>query len=109
MGPASNERLGANEALYRDANEGIERGLWPGEGDRRVPFRCECAYLDCGETVALTGAEYERVRANPRRFIVTAGHEIPRAESVVERHADYLVVEKFGAAGAVAEQLDARD
>jgi hypothetical protein len=97
-----------NESLYRDANEGIERGLWPGEEDQRVPFRCECAQLECAETVALTPVEYERVRGDPRRFVVRAGHETPTAERVVERHPGYLVVEKVGEAAAVAEDRDPR-
>jgi hypothetical protein len=108
MDQVSNERIGNNEALFRETNEGIERGLWPGEADQRVPFRCECALLDCAEAVRLTPAEYEHVRAEPRRFVVVPGHEIPRAEVVVERHPSHLLVEKLGEAGAVAEELDPR-
>ncbi len=103
-----NKRIGINESLFREANEGIERGLWPGEEDRKVPFRCECARTDCAETVRLTPIEYETVRANPRRFAVIDGHEVPRAEVVIERHPAYLVVEKVGDAGSVAEELDPR-
>jgi len=105
----SNERIGSNESLFREANEGIERGLWPGEEDERVPFRCECARLECAEAVRLTPAEYEHVRADPRRFVVVPGHEILRAEVVVERRGGYLVVEKVGEAAEVAEELDPRD
>jgi hypothetical protein len=104
----SKKRIGLNEALFREANEGIERGLWPGEGDERVPFRCECAQPDCAEAVRLTAAEYERVRTNPRRFVVIAGHEILGAEVVVERYPGYLLVEKVGEAASVAEELDPR-
>jgi hypothetical protein len=104
----SNERIGVNESLYREANEGIRRGLWPGEEDHRVAFRCECARIDCAETVRLTPAQYEHVRADPRRFAVVAGHEALDAESVVERHDGYVVVEKVGEAAVVAEDLDPR-
>ena len=104
----SNARIGANESLFRETNEGIERGLWPGEGDQRVPFRCECARPDCAEPVRLTPAEYEHVRADPRRFVVVARHEVARAEVVVERYPDYLLVEKVGEAATVAEELDPR-
>lgn len=104
----SNKRIGANESLFRETNEGIERGLWPGETDQRVPFRCECARLDCAEAVRLTPGEYERVRTNPRRFILVAGHEIPDAEFVVDRYADYVVVEKVGEAASMAEERDPR-
>lgn len=108
MDDVSNERIGLNESLFRETNEGIERGLWPGEEDRRVPFRCECARPDCGEAVRLTPAEYEHVRAHPRRFVVLPGHEILRAEVVVERRPEYLLVEKVGEAASVAEALDPR-
>lgn len=107
MDDVSNQRIGANESLFRETNEGIERGLWPAE-DQRVPFRCECARPDCAQPVRLTPDEYERVRANPRRFAVVAGHEIARAEFVVERHPGYLLVEKVGEAASVAEELDPR-
>ncbi len=108
MDDVSTARIGANESLFRETNEGIERGLWPGDGDQRVPFRCECARPDCAEPVRLTPTEYERVRANPRRFFVVPGHEVVRAELVVERHPDHLLVEKVGTAASVAEELDPR-
>jgi hypothetical protein len=108
MDDVSNKRIGNNESLFRETNEGIERGLWPGEGDQPVPFRCECAWADCAEVVRLTPGEYERVRANPRRFVIVAGHEAPGAEFVVERHLGYLLVEKVGDDASVAEELDPR-
>ena len=38
--------------------------------------------------VALTLAQYEAVRANPRRFVIVRGHELPEVEVVVERHGE---------------------
>jgi hypothetical protein len=100
-------RIGRNESLFREVNEAIRRGLWPGEEGEQVRFRCECAQLDCNGVVTLTAAQYTRVRANPRRFLVLVGHELPEFESVVESGAGYLVVEKRDAAGAEAAALDA--
>jgi hypothetical protein len=108
MDSISHQRIGLNESLFRETNEGIERGLWPGEEDQQVPFRCECARPDCAESVRLTPAVYENVRANPRRFFVVPGHEVPGAEVAVEHHAGYLLVEKVGGAASVAEELDPR-
>lgn len=102
------QRLGANEAVFRRINEGIERGHWPGEEDSPVGFRCECAQLWCTDVIELSVREYESVRANPRRFIVLPGHECLEAEIVVERRATYLVVEKLDQAGATAEATDPR-
>jgi len=96
-----------NESVFRDVNEGIERGQWPGESDA-VGFRCECAQLGCNLLVNLTLVEYEGVRANPRRFLVVPGHELSSIESVVETQAGYVVVEKRDEAGEKAQAADPR-
>jgi hypothetical protein len=101
-------RLAANEDMFRDVNEGIARGQWPGDPEAPIGFRCECARLGCNVLVALTLAEYEAVRANPRRFVIVGGHELLEVESLVEPHGDYAVVEKVGAAGEEAERQDPR-
>lgn len=102
------ERLGANEAVFRQINERIERGHWPGEEDSPVGFRCECARLGCNDVIELSPREYERVRSNPRRFIVLPGHERLDIEVVVERSAGYLIVEKLNQAAEKAEETDPR-
>jgi len=102
------ERLAANESVFREINDGIERGQWPGEEDSPIGFRCECARLGCNELLELSVLEYEAVRANPRRFMVVAGHERLDAETVVERHPEYLVVEKLDQAGETADENDPR-
>ena len=102
------ERLGANEAVFRQINEGIERGHWPGEEDSPVGFRCECARLGCNDVIELSPREYERVRSNPRRFIVLPGHERLDVELVVERRSGYLIVEKLNQAAEKAEETDPR-
>ena len=102
------ERVARNEAIFREANEGIERGLWPEQHDERISFRCECARLGCSEPVAVLVADYERVRRDPRRFIVRNGLEVPDAEVVVERGEQWVVVEKRGRSGELAEELDPR-
>jgi hypothetical protein len=53
--------------------------------------------------------DYERIRADARRFALARGHEIAEAEVVVEEAAGYLVVEKVDVAGSVAEETDPRD
>ena len=108
MNDSVQERLGANEAVFREINEGIERGQWPGEENSPVGFRCECAQLGCNELVELSVTEYEHVRSNPKRFILLPGHERSDVEIVVERHPRYLVVEKFEEAGEKATETDPR-
>jgi hypothetical protein len=102
-------RIAANESAFREVNEAIERGLWPGEANSLVAFRCECASLDCDRLVELAPVEYEQVRSDPRRFFVLRGHELPEAEIVVEIHERYVVVEKMAAAGAMAQAENPRD
>jgi hypothetical protein len=101
-------RLAANETIFREVNEGIERGQWPGEDGDPVGFRCECAQLGCNLLVKLTLREYERVRSHPRRFMMVPGHEIPPVETVVEQYPDYVIVEKREAAGERAAECDPR-
>ncbi len=102
------ERIAANEAVFREVNEGIARGQWPGEESAPIGFRCECARLGCNAMIELTLPEYERVRANPRQFVLVNGHELPEDERVVQDEVDYTVVEKLDAAGAAAESSDPR-
>jgi hypothetical protein len=97
------QRVGFNEATFRELNEDIEED----SGDR-VAFRCECGRLGCNRLLQISRAQYEAVRAHPRRFFLLPGHERPDVEDVVERQDDYVVVEKRGAAGAVAERTDPR-
>lgn len=102
-------RLASNEAVFREVNEGIERGQWPGEPAEPVRFRCECARLGCNLLVELPLPEYQAVREHSRRFLMIDGHQVPELEVVVERHDGYIVVEKLNAAGEVAEAKDPRD
>ena len=102
-------RVGANEAALRKVNEAIERGQWPGEDSELVGFRCECARLGCDQVIELTPAEYEQVRAHPRRFVLVHGHEVPAEDTLVVSGDGWVVVEKRDSAGAVAEATDPRE
>jgi hypothetical protein len=101
------ERIARNEAIFRDVNEALKRGRWPGD-QGAIPFRCECARLGCSTLIDLTSSEYEHIRAHPKWFVVATGHEAPEGEAVVETHGAHLVVEKLGEAGVVAEATDPR-
>jgi hypothetical protein len=99
-------RIAANESAFRDVNEAIARGQWPGEQDDPASFRCECARFGCNELIELSLRQYKAVRRHPRHFLVLPGHELPEVETVVERRPDYLVVEKIDNAGRAAETMD---
>ncbi len=106
--PVDAQRIADNESRFREVNEAISRGSWPGEEDGTAAFRCECAQRDCNLLVSITPREYERVRANPRHFLVLPGHEAAIGETIVDRGPRYVVVEKLGEVGRLAEASDPR-
>jgi hypothetical protein len=99
------QRAARNEALFREVNENIAR-LEESHGTTSTDpvYVCECANAACVEQIAIDDGTYSRVRAEARYFFVRPGHQDSELERVVETHVDFLVVEKTGAAGDVAEQ-----
>jgi len=99
------QRAARNESLFREVNENIARLDERLDGSYAPPaFICECANDSCTDHVPVDEETYQRVREHPRRFIVLPDHVDETVESVVETHPGYLVVQKTGAAGDVAEQ-----
>ena len=85
------ERLAKNEALFREVNERVKDVAAAAEGDL-IDFICECGDDDCTQVVALTQTEYEKVRADPRQFVVIPGHELPDVEDVAGQADRYLII-----------------
>jgi hypothetical protein len=110
---ARDRKIALNQSTFRNANERIERAAQSHrfEANQGVPFLCECADPGCSETVMLSLADYEAVRAHADRFFLVAGHEAAAEtqERIVEGGDGYAVVEKTGTAGAEAERQDPRD
>ncbi len=104
----SKVKAGLDEAFFRDVNEALRQGSWPGEEDAPATFRCECARLGCSRMVTLTVREYEAVRLHSRRFIVAPGHQAAEMETVVEVRDGYVVVEKRDEAARLADETDPR-
>lgn len=103
-------RKGANEAWFRELNERIElRAASAPEASGSFEIVCECAREECTERIEIGFGSYESVRRDPTAFIVVAGHSDPTCERVMSECGPYQVVEKFGIAGAVAEERDRRD
>ena len=108
---AAARRLGENEAKFRDANERIEQAVQRLEpGAQTLPFVCECGREECLATLRITIPEYERARRGPRYFLCAPGHEIigPGLGRVVEQTSKFVITEKLGLAGRVAEEQDPR-
>jgi hypothetical protein len=104
-------RVGANEAVFRELNEQIERldQSMSHTSDGTLQLVCECGELECAERIAVSAGEYEAVRADPTHFVIVPGHEKPQFERVVSEQAEWFVVEKLPGPGErVAERTDPR-
>jgi hypothetical protein len=93
-----------NQALFREVNERIEDLALGGP----IEFVCECCDPECTEPLTMRRAEYEAVREHPAYFAVKPGHEVAVVERIVDRQADFWVVEKAADGREVAERLDPR-
>jgi hypothetical protein len=100
------ERMAANENVFRRVNERVEDLATAGE--EGLEFVCECANIECSERVLLSIGAYEDVRSAANRFVVRSGHERPRVERVLDQGNGYVVVEKLGEAGESAAEDDPR-
>lgn len=98
--PAAPEAVGDVEAAFRATNERLVEGR-PAD-EEVVAVLCECGHPDCRLLLEAPREVYDRVRHDDRSFLIIAGHEIPRAENIIERHGDYCLVRKHGPAGAAA-------
>jgi hypothetical protein len=104
------ERVGQNEAIFRNVNEQIE-GISKALSDltQTMDVVCECGDITCTERLMITVPAYERVRAESTYFVVLPGHEMLDIEVVVSDHDSYRVVQKQDPdARAVAEKTDPR-
>jgi hypothetical protein len=100
------QRIAANEALFRDANERIARQ--DAATHDELEIICECGDRDCLERITVTVAVYERARGDPRLFLAKPGHLKAGVEQVVGESEGHELVRKTGEAAAVAEERDPR-
>jgi hypothetical protein len=108
VGRSANRRA-ENEAAFRDANEGlVAKAAELGLSDERTPYLCECEDETCMEILRLTRAEYEEVRADPKRFVVKKGHHQPPYDKVIRKDADFTVIEKTGEEGELVAERHPR-
>jgi hypothetical protein len=101
------ERIAYNEAWSRSLNE--RRAEWAAGLEARPSFRCECWQQDCTARIPLSREDWKLVRAEPRRFAVAPGHVAENFEAVVKAFPRFWLLEKFGQAGEIAEELAGSD
>jgi hypothetical protein len=104
------ERVARNDAIFREANEGIRDSAERHGMNEQVPFLCECPQPTCTEIVQLSMDQYEAIRANPIRFVNAVGHQraAPEHKRVVSEQEGHVVIEKRGRAADIAAELDPR-
>jgi hypothetical protein len=104
-------RIGANEAVFRELNERIERlnRSLAQISDEMMHAICECGNIECAQPVVVPFRRYEEVRSDPTLFLVVPGHELVDVESIVDEADGYNVVRKIaGVAQDIAEETDPR-
>ena len=94
------ERRAQNEAIFRAGNEAIKKNA--PNSEPVLPLICECGTAECLERIEVTPGEFESVRSNPVRFLLSVGHE-DETERVIDEFDRFSVVEKTGAGRAVVE------
>jgi hypothetical protein len=103
------ERVARNEATSRDINEGLEQADAADPPDSFFRIVCECGQDSCDRLIAITLAEYERVRADALQFAVLRDHVIADVELVIEdRNRFVAVVKREGTPAQVAWEEDPR-
>jgi hypothetical protein len=104
------ERVAANEAIFRSANERIrDKAIEVDHAVGFMPFICECADPRCTDLLQMTLGEYEHVRADPHTFTIARGHEAGASERVIGGDGDrYAVVEKTPPGQEITELTDPR-
>ena len=104
------ERIGLNEAVFREVNERIETLAQTFDlGSSPLDLICECGDASCVRRIHMTHGEFEHLRSESHQFAVHPGHVEPDVEEVVERHDGYDIVSKnHGLPKLIAEQTDPR-
>jgi hypothetical protein len=106
---SQHERVARNEATTREINENIEQAHQAAPTPDHIRIVCECGRLACDRVLAITIAEYESVRADPRQFAVARNHVLADVERVVAETDRYAVITKRpGTPAAVAIEEDPR-
>ena len=104
------KRIGKNEVVFREVNERLrELGETFSLVSEPAEFVCECGNSGCTERVQMPLSEYERVRSDPKWFLVVNGHEEPEYERVITENEAYGIVEKLpGGPAGIAIRDDPR-
>ena len=101
------DRVGKNEALFREVNERIDQLQEDLGGTPSFQVVCECGDAACTARFSITSDGYREVREDDRRFAVLPGHERQEIERVIAERAGYFLVEKTDPDAAAAAERTA--
>ena len=102
------EKNARKQVVFREVNERIAALSGQLSEIGVSLFICECSDSACAESLEITPAEYEQVRAHGARFVVVPGHQLAEVERVVDGTSRFLVVETVGSAASIACDSDPR-
>jgi hypothetical protein len=104
------ERIGMNEAVFRDVNERIQDVANSFDlTSEPLDLICECGDASCVARITLTREAYEQMRSDPQLFAVAPGHVAPDVEQVVASRSGYDIVRKYkGVPAEIAQKTDPR-
>jgi hypothetical protein len=96
-------RIAFTEDLFRKFNLAhAETAL---RDQPRAGFQCECWQETCSERISLSVEDWALVRSQGNRFAVAPNHVAERFEAVLTMYPTFWLIEKFGEAGGIAEEL----
>lgn len=104
------QRLGVNEAIFREVNErllGLAKHFRWGQTEP-LDLVCECRKATCVQRIEMSQGEYEALRAEDTHFAVYPGHADSDIERVISSQKGYEVVAKEGPAAEVAREHSPR-
>lgn len=107
--PITLDEAAYRQTVFRHVNENIAQLTGLAAETGYSLYICECSQEGCAESIEITPAEYEAVRTDAARFVVLPGHQMEGIERVIAGNSRFLVVEKFGEAGEIAEAEDPRE
>jgi hypothetical protein len=88
-------RIGENEAIFRSVNEEVSKlNVTFTAATNTMRIVCECGVTSCTVQIEITPEAYGRVREDATLFMVRPGHDLPEAETVIEKTHNYWVVQK---------------
>jgi hypothetical protein len=92
VGESSERRT---QDVFRRANERLLDAVSDRvDGQRPIPFLCECLDPSCRGTVNLTVAQFRRLRETPNRYAIVSGHPTLDGERLIATKGDVSIVEK---------------